>query len=84
MHDLWIRILIESFLVVSINFMINITETFWENAKDLFSSLFVILGLSGTILFTGLVYRFLNNNLSVLNNPKVFEIWSSLYGSMTT
>jgi hypothetical protein len=83
-HDLWIRILIESFLVILINFMIHLTDTYWRTSKDVFSSSFVIAGLVGAVLFSVLVWNFLKNNLEVLTHPKVYALWSSLYGSMTT
>ena len=51
MHDLWIRILIESFLVILINFMIQLTDTYWGTVKDVFSSIFVICGLLGAVVF---------------------------------
>ena len=83
-HDLWIRILIETFLVILINFMIHLTDTYWSTVKDVFSSSFVIAGLVGAVLFSVLVWNFLKNNLEVLTHPKVYALWSSLYGTMTT
>jgi hypothetical protein len=83
-HDLWIRILIESFLVILINFMIHLTETYWGTAKDVFSSSFVVVGLMGAVLFSVLVWNFLRKNLEVLTHPRVYALWSSLYGTMTT
>jgi hypothetical protein len=71
-HDLWIRILIESFLVILINFMIHLTNTYWSTAKDVFSSSFVIGGLVGAVLFSVLIWNFLKNNLEVLTHPKVY------------
>ena len=60
------------------------TSTFWDSIRDVFSSMIVIAGLGGAALFTFLVYNFLKQNLAVLTHPKVYELWSSLYGTMTT
>ena len=62
--------------------MVHMTETFWSTLRDGFSSMFAIAGIIGAVTFTYLVFNFLKNNLDLLNHPKVFAIWSSLYGTM--
>ena len=92
LHSLWLRIIIESYLEVTINIFLHLTnvrtyiknlfQMKWGTPSDVFSSLLAIIACGIYSFFPFFVINFLFRNFEHLDNDEIKKKWGSLYEPM--